>query len=670
MTITGPDARSAAPGQAVVDAAMLVLERMGLTPADLLAAPAARPAAPTFAEYIPVVSALVSDGCRRAYGSYWNRVTEQWGSRRIDEPTPSEIRQLVQHVRANVVPRRNSRGGRSAAEHLIAALRCMYKHAEEDGLIDPADNPARKVDKPRRLPSTRRAVADKRLAEINHAAATTGDDPELDTLLLRLHTETACRRGGALALRPQDLDPEQCLILLREKGETVRWQPVSPTLMAALLGHAGERHAPPDGQLLRYRNGRRITYRRYDHLWDRLGRYLPWVRAQQISMHWIRHTTLTWVERNFGYAVAKAYAGHTDNGSDAGATATYVRATTHEVAAALAALTGEPHPLATQERVVTPMAALTAGMNRPGATADLGPGGPPAARTTGPAGGDRSAAVSSGTRTVRSWPLLVLAAPAAAEVWSGWVGIAQKTGFGLVSPLPGILPSLHLDTSITLPVGVEAYAAYALRAWLAGEHSISGRTRRFAKWSAICSFALGMAGQVAYHLLAQAGAARAPWPVTTIVSCLPVLVLAMGTALAHMLRADAGTAADAGQRDRRTSSIAVPCLVRRGPGRSGPGPGRTQAPLAGSGPPAGTRTAPQQDHDARAATAIPSGIGQARMAASRLTAAGKPVSRRALRSEGIRGSNQALNALARTINAELAGTAVVPARPGNAMVRT
>ena len=350
MTITGPDARSAAPGQAVVGAAMLVLERMGLTPADLLAAPAARPPAPTFAEYIPVVSALVSDGCRKAYGSYWNRVVDQWGSRRIDEPTPSEIRQLVQHVRANVVPRRNSRGGRSAAEHLIAALRCLYKHAEEDGLITRDENPARKVDKPRRLPSTRRAVADKRLAEINQAAATTGDDPELDTLLLRLHTETACRRGGALALRPQDLDPEQCLILLREKGETVRWQPVSPTLMAALLGHAGERHAPPDGQLLRYRNGRRITYRRYDHLRQRLGRHLPWVRAQQISMHWIRHTTLTWVERNFGYAVAKAYAGHTDNGSDGGATATYVRATTHEVAAALAALTGEPHPLATQER--------------------------------------------------------------------------------------------------------------------------------------------------------------------------------------------------------------------------------------------------------------------------------------------------------------------------------
>ena len=70
MTITGPDGRAGAPDQAVVDAAMLVLDRMGLTPADLLSAPAARPAAPTFAEYVPVVSALVTDGCRRAYGSY------------------------------------------------------------------------------------------------------------------------------------------------------------------------------------------------------------------------------------------------------------------------------------------------------------------------------------------------------------------------------------------------------------------------------------------------------------------------------------------------------------------------------------------------------------------------------------------------------------------------
>ena len=68
-------------------------------------------------------------------------------------------------------------------------------------------------------------------------AAITGNDPELDSLLLRLHTETACRCGGALALRCCNLDSEQCLIRLREKGETVRWQPVSPTLMHQLLAH-------------------------------------------------------------------------------------------------------------------------------------------------------------------------------------------------------------------------------------------------------------------------------------------------------------------------------------------------------------------------------------------------------------------------------------------------
>ena len=80
-------------------------------------------------------------------------------------------------------------------------------------------------------PTPRRALPDTRLGKINRIAATMGDDPELDTLILRLHTEAAARRRGALALRARDLDPDQCLILLREKGETVRWQPVSPTLM-------------------------------------------------------------------------------------------------------------------------------------------------------------------------------------------------------------------------------------------------------------------------------------------------------------------------------------------------------------------------------------------------------------------------------------------------------
>jgi hypothetical protein len=239
---------------------------------------------------------------------------------------------------------------------------------------------------------------------------------------------------------------------------------------------------------------------------------------------------------------------------------------------------------------------------------------------------------------VRSWPLLVLAAPAAAEVWSGWVGIAQKTGFGLVRPLPGIWPALHLDTAITLPIGVEAYAAYALRAWLARDPAISIRTRRFAKRSAIFSFALGMAGQVAYHLMAQAGMVRAPWAITTVVSCLPVLVLAMGTALAHMLRADAeatdaphsGTGPSAPLRSLSRS----PEDQDRG-SRTQPETDRDPSPSRDQD---GERLGPRHGHgvtglDCRAARAQ---VDQARDAARRLAVAGKPVSRRALRSSGVR----------------------------------
>jgi integrase len=96
---------------------------------------------------------------------------------------------------------------------------------------------------------------------------------------------------------------------------------------------------------LRHRTGSRLTSRRYDHLWHRLGLALPWVAAHGISTHWLRHTTLTWVERRFGYGVARAYAGHTD--STGPATTTYIKADLQAVATALAAMTGQPHPLAT-----------------------------------------------------------------------------------------------------------------------------------------------------------------------------------------------------------------------------------------------------------------------------------------------------------------------------------
>jgi hypothetical protein len=134
----------------------------------------------------------------------------------------------------------------------------------------------------------------------------------------------------------------------------------------------------------------------------------------------------------------------------------------------------------------------------------------------------------TGGKTMPRWPLALIAAPAAVAVWSGWVGLGGLCGFGLVQPLPGIV-AWHLDTAITLPVGVEAYGAYALGAWLAP--GVPARARTFARRSASGALAFGMLGQVVYHLLAAAHATRAPWPVIVLVSCMPVVTLGFGAAL-------------------------------------------------------------------------------------------------------------------------------------------
>jgi hypothetical protein len=145
------------------------------------------------------------------------------------------------------------------------------------------------------------------------------------------------------------------------------------------------------------------------------------------------------------------------------------------------------------------------------------------------------AAVLDEGKPVRSWPVLLLALPAFVAVWSGWVGLGELTGFGVVHPLPGIADNFTINSAITLPIGVETYAAFALRVWLSGR--VPAKARRFAKVSALSALVLGALGQVADHLLEAAGVTQAPWQITTVVACLPVAVLGMGAALAHLIHA-------------------------------------------------------------------------------------------------------------------------------------
>jgi hypothetical protein len=134
-----------------------------------------------------------------------------------------------------------------------------------------------------------------------------------------------------------------------------------------------------------------------------------------------------------------------------------------------------------------------------------------------------------------AWPLALIAASAFVAIWAGWVGLGRMTGFGEVVLLPGIADQWVINSAITLPLGMEAYAAYALRVWLAPPAGLSQLARRYAACSALGALTLGAAGQVTYHLMQAAGLTVAPWQITTFVSCLPVAVLAAAAALYHLV---------------------------------------------------------------------------------------------------------------------------------------
>ncbi len=184
-------------------------------------------------------------------------------------------------------------------------------------------------------------------------------------------------------------------------------------------------------------------------------------------------------------------------------------------------------PAAPVDTTPVPLILPTAKVAEPSPLVEPG-GHPPASVEPAPV-----KAEAAPVRRLSAWPVALIALPAFVAIWSGWVGLGGLTGFGVVHPLPGIADGFSINTAITLPIGVEVYAAYSLRAWLSGQ--VPPRARRFAKWSGIGSLIIGALGQVAYHLLVAAGIESAPWQITTAVACLPVAVLGMAAALAHLM---------------------------------------------------------------------------------------------------------------------------------------
>ncbi|WP_405180760.1 hypothetical protein OG225_06040 [Nocardia sp. NBC_01377] len=111
---------------------------------------------------------------------------------------------------------------------MVSAIRYLYRFAVQDHHLDTSTAPSVHLDKPRRLPGTRRAPSAHQLTQINHVAATTGDDPDLDTLVLRIHLETTCRTASALTLRGRDPIPTNARSDCQAKTEPCTGSPSPP----------------------------------------------------------------------------------------------------------------------------------------------------------------------------------------------------------------------------------------------------------------------------------------------------------------------------------------------------------------------------------------------------------------------------------------------------------
>lgn len=300
----------------------------------------------TVREYRPRVDELCPERSRDTYNTGFDRLVGSYGDRRLSAIHLADLTALrdrtIREVGQRIVDRAQLTGrplrnyesrahGYGAGENLVRSCRFFFRCAVDDALI--VTSPADRLSVPRRPPAPERALTAEELHEIYTIAATTGGDPELDCLILDFLRETAARRGGALTLSLGALNTARRSVTLAEKGGTTHEVPCSSSLLDRLIVHAYSRGAarPADG-VLRYADGRPITRKKFNSLFDRIDRHTTWTEALDVGAHWIRHTTLSDIAIATDIRIAAAYAGHSPD--SVGVTFIYTRPTFEELRSA------------------------------------------------------------------------------------------------------------------------------------------------------------------------------------------------------------------------------------------------------------------------------------------------------------------------------------------------
>lgn len=303
--------------------------------------------------------------CRRTAD---NRVllVDGFGDQPLTAVTQSQVMVLAKWVRLNVLAkaaardrRRHAKGqpgcgwtGDNAVEHLVAAVRSLYTHAQDDRIVPHHVSPAARLAKPERGEPVEQTMSEAQLGDVWRSSAHSGEDPVLDGVLARFVWATATRMKGALALVLEHLDFDRQAVNLRQKGRHRLLEvPVPRSLLDELYGLAVSRgsHQPEDPVFRSARADRRtgephpaLTRRHFNSWAARVRKENAWAERAQWSPYWLRHHAAAEVEDIGGRPVKARFLGHAPQVmSDR-----YGAATFEHVAWAQAVRTGEPHPLA------------------------------------------------------------------------------------------------------------------------------------------------------------------------------------------------------------------------------------------------------------------------------------------------------------------------------------
>lgn len=351
--------------QMLIDALKAQMAATGITVEDLAAGPAPS-RLPTVADAVANIKAKnrYSPKTVKTYTTGWDLLVALHGDAHLDQLTFEDLEQVAEKARRNAGARWERRNvvrsadgrrtydhdGQGAFESCVRAIRAVYTREYRKAGLAADQSPAKHVDIPTRKPNARRPLTRHELERTFEVAATGGDDPVLDVLLLRCGYELGARQEGLINLRLKDLNASRQTVTLDEKFGKKREQPTSRRLLQELEEMARERGASaPDDIVLRYRPrggqaGRPLTSRRFDTLVQRIRDGDPTLEELHFVYHLLRHTIARRIERAAGKAVARRFLGHAPKGGDV--TDNYTRTLDGETAAAWSEVMGESHPLA------------------------------------------------------------------------------------------------------------------------------------------------------------------------------------------------------------------------------------------------------------------------------------------------------------------------------------